>query len=204
MTLSFVASALLPYLSLRRSRHDGTRLPMSFARPSGYAARMLSTPAVAFFEVVLALHILAVVIAFGATFAYPIFLGTVTKSDTRALPALYRAFHAISQRVIMPGLAAIVIFGIYLASHLHMWSAFYVQWGLGVSLVIGAIEGMVLGPNEKRLIAVADAELAAAGDGPVTAGSEHQALVRRVGAIGAVMDLLVVVTIYLMATHAGA
>lgn len=165
---------------------------------------MLTTPAVAFFEIVLALHIVAVVIAFGATFAYPVLLGTIAKADTRALPALYRATHAISQRVIMPGLAAIVIFGIYLASHLHMWSAFYVQWGLGISLVIGAVEGMVLGPSEKRLIAVADAELAAAGDGPVTAGPEHDSLVRRVGAIGAIMDLLVVITIYFMATHTGA
>ena len=165
---------------------------------------MLATPAVAFFEVVLALHILAVVIAFGATFAYPVLLGVVTKSDTRALPSLYRAFHAISQRVIMPGLAGIVIFGIYLASDLHMWSAFYVQWGLGVSLLIGATEGMILGPSERRLIAVADAELAAADDGPVTAGAEHESLVRRIGGIGAAMDLLVVITIYLMATHAGA
>jgi hypothetical protein len=165
---------------------------------------MLTAPAVAFFEVILALHILAVVIAFGATFAYPILLGTITKADTRALPALYRAIHAISRRVIMPGLAAIVIFGIYLASHLHVWSAFYVQWGFGISLVIGAIEGMVVSPTEKRLIAVADAELASAGDGPVTAGAEHQSLVRRVGAIGALLDLLVVITIYLMATHAGA
>ena len=55
--------------------------------------------AVRFYEVVLALHILAVVIAFGATFAYPVLLGVVTKADTRALPALYRALHAISQRV---------------------------------------------------------------------------------------------------------
>jgi hypothetical protein len=165
---------------------------------------MLTTPAVAFFEVVLALHILAVVIAFGATFAYPILLGAISKADTRALAALYRAIHAISRRVIMPGLAAIVIFGIYLASHLHVWSAFYVQWGLGVSLVIGAIEGMVVSPSEKRLIAVADAELASAGDGPVTAGAEHESLVRRVGAIGALLDLLVVVTIYFMAAHTGA
>ena len=88
--------------------------------------------AVQFYEVVLALHILAVVIAFGATFAYPVLLGVVTKADTRALPALYRALHAISQRVIMPGVAAILVFGIYLASHLHLWSTFFVQWGLGV------------------------------------------------------------------------
>jgi hypothetical protein len=164
---------------------------------------MLTTPAVAFFEVVLALHILAVVIAFGATFAYPVLLGTISKSDTRALPALYRAIHAISQRVIMPGLALIVIFGIYLASHLHLWSSFFVQWGLGVSIVIGAVEGMYLGPREKQLIEVADRDLAASGDGPVTPSAEHDALVKRIGAVGALMDLLVIITIYFMVTHTG-
>ena len=75
--------------------------------------------AVALWEVVLALHIIAVVFAFGATFAYPVLLGAVAKADPRALPALYRALHAISQRVIMPGLAAVIVFGIYLASHLR-------------------------------------------------------------------------------------
>jgi hypothetical protein len=154
--------------------------------------------AVAFFEVVLALHILAIVFAFGATFAYPVLLGTITKADTRALPALYRALHAISQRVIMPGLALIVIFGIYLASELHVWSSFYVQWGLGVAIVIGAVEGAYLGPREKRLIEVAEEDLAAAGDGSVTPSAEHDALVRRIGGIGALMDLLVVITIIFM------
>ncbi len=51
---------------------------------------------IAVYDVVLALHILAVVFAFGATFAYPVLLGDVTKADTRALPALYRALHAIA------------------------------------------------------------------------------------------------------------
>jgi hypothetical protein len=165
---------------------------------------MLARPAVAFFELVLAVHILAVVIAFGATFAYPVFLAAVTKADPRALPSLYRAFHAVSRWVIMPGLAVVLICGIYLASKLHMWSAFYVQWGLTITIVIGAIEGMLLGPSERRLVEAADRDLVAAGDGPLTAGAEHQALARRVGAIGALMDLLVVLTIFFMATHAGA
>jgi hypothetical protein len=161
--------------------------------------------AVALWEVVLALHIIAVVFAFGATFAYPVLLGAVAKADPRALPALYRALHAISQRVIMPGLAAVMVFGIYLASHLHLWSSFFVQWGLGVAIVIGAVEGAYLGPREKRLIEVADRDVAAAGapgdDGAVTFSAEHDALVRRIGAIGALMDLLVVVTIYFMVAH---
>jgi hypothetical protein len=161
--------------------------------------------AVAFWEVVLALHIIAVVFAFGATFAYPVLLGAVAKADPRALPALYRALHAISQRVIMPGLAAVIVFGIYLASHLELWSSFFVQWGLGVAIVIGAVEGAYLGPREKRLIEVADRDVAAAGaDGAVTFGAEHDSLIRRIGAVGALMDLLVVLTIYFMVAHTGA
>ncbi len=160
--------------------------------------------AIAFYEVILALHILAVVFAFGATFAYPVLLGAVTRADPRALPALYRAMHAISQRVIMPGVAAIVVFGIYLASHLHYWHAFFVQWGLGVAIVIGAVEGMYLGPREKRLIEVADSDVAGAGDGAVTFSAEHDSLVRRVGGVGALMDLLVVITVFLMVAHTGA
>jgi hypothetical protein len=160
--------------------------------------------AVAFWEVVLALHIVAVVIAFGATFAYPVLLGAFMKADTRALPTLYRAMHAISQRVIMPGLAVIVVLGIYLASKLHVWHAFFVQWGLAVAIVIGAIEGAYLGPREKRLVEVADQDVAAAGEGAVTFGAEHDSLVRRIGGVGALMDVLVILTIYFMATHTGA
>jgi hypothetical protein len=160
--------------------------------------------AVAFWEVVLALHIVAVVFAFGATFAYPVLFGAVTRADPRALPALYRALHAISQRVIMPGLAAIVVLGVYLASHLHMWHAFFVQWGLAVAVVIGGVEGAYLGRRERRLVEVADRDVAAAGEGTVTFSAEHDALARRVGIVGALMDLLVVVTIYFMATHTGA
>ncbi len=153
---------------------------------------------VQFFEVVLAVHIMAVVFAFGATFAYPVLLGAVGKADSRSLPALYRAIHAISVKVIMPGLAIVVVCGIYLASKLHVWSEFYVQWGIIVALVIGAVEGMFLSPNEKRLVEVADVDLAAASDGPVTFSAEHDTLVRRIGAVGASMDLLVLLTILFM------
>jgi hypothetical protein len=155
--------------------------------------------AVAFFEVVLAVHIMAVVFAFGATFAYPVLLGAVGKADSRSLPALYKAIHAISVRVIMPGLAVVVICGIYLASKLHVWSEFYVQWGIGVAIAIGAVEGMFLSPREKRLCEVADRDAAAAGDAQVSWSAEHDTLVKRIGAVGATMDLLVIITILFMA-----
>jgi hypothetical protein len=102
----------------------------------------------------------------------------------------------------MPGVAAILVFGLYLASELHQWHAFFVQWGLAVVIVIGAVEGAYLGPRERRLIEVADRDVAAAGDdGAVTFSGEHDGLVRRIGGVGALMDLLVLLTIYFMATH---
>ena len=159
--------------------------------------------AVAFWEVVLALHIIAVVFAFGATFAYPVLLGAVAKADPRALPALYRALHAISQRVIMPGLAAVIVFGIYLASHLELWSSFFVQWGLGVAIVIGAVEGAYLARERAPDRGRRPGRAAGGGDGAVTFSAEHDSLVRRIGAVGALMDLLVILTIYFMVAHTG-
>lgn len=154
---------------------------------------------VAFFDVVLAVHIMAVVFAFGATLAYPVLLGVIGKADSRALPALYKALHAISVRVIMPGLTVVLICGIYMASDHKLWSTFFVQWGLGAVVVIGAVEGMFLSPNEKRLVQVADRDLAASGTGPFAPSAEHDSLVRRIGAVGAGMDLIVLVTILFMA-----
>jgi hypothetical protein len=155
--------------------------------------------AVSFYNVVLAVHIMAVVFAFGATLAYPVLLGTIAKADSRALPALYKALHAISTRVIMPGLALVVICGIYMASDAKLWSEFFVQWGLGAVIVIGAVEGMFLSPNERKLCEVADRDLTASGDGPFAPSAEHDALVKRIGAVGALMDLIVLVTILFMA-----
>jgi len=37
----------------------------------------------------------------------------------------------------------------------------------------------------------------------VTFGAEHDSLVRVIGLVGALMDLLVVITIYFMVTHTG-
>jgi len=155
--------------------------------------------AASFYDFVLAVHIMAVVFAFGATLAYPVLLGTITKADSRALPALYKALHAISTRVIMPGLAVVVICGIYMASDAKLWSEFFVQWGLGAAIAIGAVEGMFLSPNEKRLCEVADRDLAASGEGAFASSTEHDILVRRIGAVGALMDLLVLLTILFMA-----
>jgi hypothetical protein len=157
--------------------------------------------AVTFPQIVVAIHVMAVVFAFGVTFAYPVFLTVGRRRDPRAMPWFHRMQQQIGRRVINPGLAVVVIAGIYLASDLHVWSHFFVQWGVGAALVLGALEGSVMIRSEGKLAELAERDIAAAGDGPVTFSAEYDAMFKRVGTIGAAMSLLVLATVYVMVVN---
>src|SRR5437763_9705730 len=118
--------------------------------------------AVAFWQVVLAIHIIAVVVAFGVTFAYPLFAAVGERIDPRAMPWFHRMQHVITRRLISPGLLVVLVAGIYLASKLHQWSAFYVQWGLAVAIVLGGLAGAVIAPGETKLAELAQGDVDAA------------------------------------------
>jgi hypothetical protein len=159
--------------------------------------------AVAFWQIVLAVHIAAVVVAFGVTFAYPLIDAFGSRMDPRAMPWFYRVRDLIGRRLISPGLALVLIAGVYLASKLHQWSAFYVQWGLAVVIVLGGLGGAFLSPNERKLAELAERDIEAAGDGEVQWSEEYLALQRRVAIVGAGYSLLVLITVYLMTVQAG-
>ena len=159
-------------------------------------------PAVAFSQVVLAIHIAAVVVAFGVTFAYPLIIALGTRLDPRALPWFHQLQVKLGQRLISPGLLVILLAGIYLASKLHQWGQFYVQWGLAVSIVLGALGGLFYSPHERKLGELAERDVKAAGDREVRLSEEYFAVRRRyeIGAWGG--PLLVLITIYLMTVQA--
>jgi hypothetical protein len=170
-------------------------------------------PAVAFSDLVLGAHILAVVLAFGVTFAYPLFGIVGARMDPSAMPWFHRMQQVVGRRLINPALLIVLLAGIYLASHLHQWGTTYVQWGLAAVVVLGGLEGGFMIPREGKLADLAERDLADAavpGAGPgtraatVTFGPEYGALLKRVAIVSAVMQLIVVITIFLMATRAGA
>jgi hypothetical protein len=154
--------------------------------------------AVTFWEVVLAVHIMAVVVAFGVTFAYPLIFLVGSKLDPHAMPWFHRMQQVLGRRLISPGLGVVLIAGIYLASKLHQWHHFYVQWGLAVAIVLGGLEGGFMVRQEGKLAELAQRDLAGSASTEVQWSSEYEALGKRVGAVGALMSVLVLVTIYLM------
>jgi hypothetical protein len=152
----------------------------------------------AVYDFVLAAHIAAVVVGFGVVFAYPIMFAVAARQDPRSLPLMHRIEHTIERVLINPGLLLVVIAGVYLASEGHHWSKFFVQWGLGAAVVIGALVGAVMIPTAKRAELVAARDVASSGDGAVQMSDEYRALTRRLSAVGTLLNLLVLLTILFM------
>jgi uncharacterized membrane protein len=165
---------------------------------------------VTFAQVVLAVHILAVVIAFGGVFAFPLMFGAALRTDPQVIPWLLRARQQVGRFLINPGLLFIVLAGIYLASKEHQWGNFYVGWGVVAALALGALEGSLIIRPAGRLAEMAERDLAAtavAAGGRRTSAEwspEYTATLRRFTLAGNVMVAIVVLTVFFMATHLGA
>jgi hypothetical protein len=169
--------------------------------------------AVSVYNVVLAIHIVGVVIAFGVTFAYPIMFALAARHDPRSLPLMHRIERLIDRALINGALVVVLGAGIYLATDGHHWKAFFVQWGIGAIVVIGALVGSVMIPTSKRAQEAAERDLAAAGGTAPAAGgvasaegatltmsAEYRRLARRLATVGSLLSLLVLATIFIMAT----
>jgi Predicted integral membrane protein (DUF2269) len=157
------------------------------------------TPAASLYEVILGVHVMAVVITFGVTFAYPIMFAVAARHDPRSLPLMHRVEYTIERWLISPGLLVVVVAGAYLAGKGHHWSEFFVQWGLGAAVLIGAIVGSVMIPTAKRAEQTAARDLAAAGEGAGALSDEYRALTRRLTTFGTLLSVLVLITILFMA-----
>jgi hypothetical protein len=161
--------------------------------------------AVTFYTFVLALHIASIVISLGVTFAYPVMYAVGVKREPRSMPGFHRIQEYVGRFVISPFLALALLCGIYLASKLHTWSDFYVQWGIVVIVVIGALGGAFFAPRERRLAQLAEDDVAAAGPGgAVVFGEKYKRLRSQLFRVNLVLNVLVLLTIYFMTAQTGA
>jgi hypothetical protein len=166
-------------------------------------------PAVTFYTFALAVHIAAIVIAFGVTFAYPVMYAVGIRSESRSMPGFHRIQDSVGKFVISPFLGLALLAGIYLASKLHVWSDFYVQWGLGLIIILGALGGAYFAPRERRLAELAERDIATAdqaspGAPSVVFGAEYKALRLQVFRVNLLANVLILLTIYFMTAQTGA
>ncbi len=109
------------------------------------------------YDVVLWIHITAVIAAFGALFAYPVFLAVNARAPISERASLHRSQIAFSKGVTGPAIGVVLLAGAYLATDAELWSQVWVVVPLILLFVIAGLGVTVLRRGEERLVATAEA-----------------------------------------------
>jgi uncharacterized membrane protein len=142
------------------------------------------------YSVVLALHIIAVLAAYGLPLAYPLLLPYVRARHPEALAGIHDVQYRLNVRLTGPGTVLIPAFGIYLASRGHHWGQAWVTIGIVIIVLIAVLGGGVVVPATKRLAQLAREDVR---------GPEYDALYRRYMRVEVLLGALVVLAVFVMA-----
>jgi uncharacterized membrane protein len=156
--------------------------------------------AIAFYDVVLTVHILAVVIAFGVVFAYPVIDAYIRRAAPGNLVALHQLHVVLARRLVQPAMTVVLLAGLYLATDRWSLGDPWISATFAILIVLFALTGAVLTPADVRLAQLAERD-ANAGSGP---SPDYERERRRTDRFGGLALLLVVVAIFLMTAKPGA
>lgn len=148
------------------------------------------------YKIALFLHILAVVLAFGPTFGYGI-LFSVLPSYPRATPALLAGIQRIDRYLVTPGMVVVLLAGIYLiVASDDAWdgSEAFITVGFVAIIALFGLQHGFFRPQTAKAKELAERDLQA-GD---TLSAEFEAISQRLGTVGPIAGLIVVVTIFFM------
>ncbi len=151
-----------------------------------------------FYDVVVFVHVSAVVVAFGATFAYPFFQAVIERSSPRSVPAMWRATHTASRYLVVPGSLVALAAGIYLTVDRWDFGYLFITVGMSVIIVLILLGVVFFNRQEVRAIELSERDVAAAGDGEVELSPEYWELSKRVARVGTLAGVLILVAVFFM------
>jgi len=159
-----------------------------------------------FYTIILFIHIVAAIAAFGISFAYPLIDKVVHRLDVKSLPAYHELQIQIARRLVTPSAILVFAAGLYLA--LDRWRHFSSGWYSGaivIIIIILGIEHALLIPNARRLRdrAALDVRESSGGTATVALSTEYTNLQRQRAMWGGIIQLLVVVAVFLMVVKPG-
>ena len=140
------------------------------------------------------LHILAVVLAFGPTFGYALFFSVVPQYP-RATSAILAGVQKCDRYLVNPGMIVLLLAGLYLLSD-GPWetSDAFIGVGFLAIIVLFGLQHGFFQPKVREARALAERDLKA-GD---VLSDEFTALGERIGKVGTLAGLIVVVTVFFM------
>jgi hypothetical protein len=161
--------------------------------------------AVTTYQLSVFVHVSAVMVGFGATFAEAIMFPVAMSVSARHLPYVHRLQLAINQRLATPALVIVLATGIYQVSKGDWgFGKFWVSAAFVIVIAIGGLLGGYFIPTDRRLGELVERDIAASGDGEVVLSDEYQRGARMEGIVGAMTGILLVIAVYLMIVKPGA
>lgn len=106
------------------------------------------------YSVVVAIHIIAVLAAYGLPLTYPLLLPYLRARHPEALPGVHAIQYRLNVGLTGPATAVLLVAGLYLASSRDLWGEPFVLVGLVALALIAVVGGAVITPSTKRLAAL--------------------------------------------------
>jgi uncharacterized membrane protein len=160
--------------------------------------------AVTGYELSLFLHITAVVVGLGPTFAEAIAFPVAMKLDARHLPYVHRLQLAVNQWLVTPALVVVIATGFYQTSDADWdFGDFWLSGSFAIVIALGGLIGAYFIPADRKLGTMIQREIAAAPSGDFEPSAEYVRGARIEGIVGAIAGVLIVAAVYLMVTKPG-
>jgi predicted Kef-type K+ transport protein len=163
--------------------------------------------AVTNYEFSVFLHVTAVVVGFGATFAESVFFPVAMRMSARNLPYVHRLQLVINQFFVLPALVIVVATGIYQMSEGDWdYGDLWVSGTLTIVVIIALTLVFFFIPVDRRLLPMIQQTLADTGDRELTLEDlpkDYARWGRLEGLVGAILGVLLIVAIYFMVTKPG-
>lgn len=141
------------------------------------------------------IHVLAVVVAFGATFAFPVFVAAAERTSPQSLPTVLRGIMSVDRMLVTPGMVILLLAGIYLVADagISMGEPFISVGFLAIIVLFGMSHGFFL-PRTRQALTLAERDLAAGDE----LSAEYQAVARQIELGGKIAGLIIAITIFFM------
>jgi hypothetical protein len=163
--------------------------------------------AVSSYELSVFIHVTAVVVGFGITFAESILFPVAMKMGTRNLPYVHRLQLTINQFFALPALVIVAGTGIYQMGEGNWdYGDLWVSGTITIVVILALLNLAFFIPTDRKLLPMVERAIADAGDRELKLADlpeEYQRKGRLEGILGAVTGILLIVAIYLMTTKPG-
>ena len=161
--------------------------------------------AITSYEFSVFLHITAVMVGLGATFAESVMFPVAMRLNPHHLPYVHKLQLTINQFFAVPALVIVLATGFYQVSEGN-WELgdFWLSATLTIVIVIAALLIFYFIPADRRLGPMAERELVAgAGQKDFALSKEYQRGAMREGIVGTITGVLLVLAVFLMVDKPG-